>query len=416
MFAVRFSTSFKTNKELEFNVLHLLSEVTQKRDEAIDANLAKSRFLASVSHDLRQPMQAVSLSLNTLQQLILRKAGGERAQQLVEDNLVGLQHSVQYLNSMFEALLDISRLDSGSQSVKIEFQSIEALFKNLEFEYSKIAQAEGIRIEMVIPKNFDKYQVKVDIHLLERLLRNLITNAIRYTPKGGVRLSARVKGNFIDIRVVDTGLGIPPSMRQKIFDEFIQLRNPSAREKNVGMGLGLSIARRLSILLGTKIRLHTHEKFGSVFAFELPARRALTAAQQRLASSSGDAILDSINGAFIVVIDDDARICEATKTMLELHGAEVIIAESGESAIQKMIFNSRMPDLILSDYRLIEETGLECIEKIRNEFNEDIPAVIITGDTAPDELKLLKEAGMEILYKPVPADALLVSIARNIRN
>jgi len=162
--------------------------------------------------------------------------------------------------------------------------------------------------------------------------------------------------------------------------------------------------------------LHTHEKFGSVFAFELPARRALTAAQQRLASSSGDAILDSINGAFIVVIDDDARICEATKTMLELHGAEVIIAESGESAIQKMIFNSRMPDLILSDYRLIEETGLECIEKIRNEFNEDIPAVIITGDTAPDELKLLKEAGMEILYKPVPADALLVSIARNIRN
>jgi CheY-like chemotaxis protein len=116
------------------------------------------------------------------------------------------------------------------------------------------------------------------------------------------------------------------------------------------------------------------------------------------------------------VIDDDARICEATKTMLELHGAEVIIAESGESAIQKMIFNSCMPDLILSDYRLIEETGLECIEKIRNEFNEDIPAVIITGDTAPDELKLLKEAGMEILYKPVPADALLVSIARNIRN
>jgi CheY-like chemotaxis protein len=205
-------------------------------------------------------------------------------------------------------------------------------------------------------------------------------------------------------------------MRQKIFDEFIQLRNPSAREKNVGMGLGLSIARRLSVLLGTKIRLHTHEKFGSVFAFALPARRALTAAQQRLASSSRDGMLDSINGAFIVVIDDDARICEVTKTMLELHGAEVNIAESGESAIQKMIFNSRMPDLILSDYRLIEETGLECIEKIRNEFNEDIPAVIITGDTAPEELKLLKEAGMEILYKPVPADALLVSIARNIRN
>lgn len=121
MFAIRFSTSFKTNKQLELNVLRLLSEVTQKRDEAIDANLAKSRFLASVSHDLRQPMQAVSLSLNTLQQLILKKAGGEKAQQLVENNLTGLQHSVQYLNAMFEALLDISRLDAGALNVKLQF-------------------------------------------------------------------------------------------------------------------------------------------------------------------------------------------------------------------------------------------------------------------------------------------------------
>jgi signal transduction histidine kinase/ActR/RegA family two-component response regulator len=414
MFAIRFSTSFKTNKELELNVLRLLSEVTQKRDEAIDANLAKSRFLASVSHDLRQPMQAVSLSLNTLQQLILKKAGGEKAQQLVENNLTGLQHSVQYLNAMFEALLDISRLDAGALNVKLQFQSIEQLFKNLEFEYGKVAQEAGIRIEIATPKNFDKYQVKVDIHLLERLLRNLLTNAIRYTPKGSVRLAVRLKGNFIDIRVVDTGLGIPLGMRQKIFDEFIQLRNPAAKEKNVGMGLGLSIAKRLSVVLGSQIRLHSYEGLGSVFAFALPARRGLAAERDYAKTSAIDSRYESIDGALIIVIDDDPRICEATKTMLELHGAEAIIAESGDAAIQKMIFNSSIPDLILSDYRLFEETGLECIDKIRHEFNEDIPAVIITGDTAPDELKLLKEGDMEILYKPVPAEDLLLAIARNI--
>lgn len=415
MFAVRFSASFKTNKELEFNIFKLLAEVTQKRDEAVDANLAKSRFLASVSHDLRQPMQAVSLSLNTLQQLILRKAGGERAQQLVEENLMSLQHSVQYLNSMFEALLDISRLDSGALSVKIEFQEIESLLKSLEYEYARVAQEEGLRFEVITPRNLAKYQVKVDIHLLQRLLRNLIANAIRYTTDGGVRVAARIQGDSVDIRVVDTGIGIPMAMRTKIFDEFIQIRSPLSKDRNVGMGLGLSIARRLSGILGTRIRLHTHEGLGSVFAFRLTAKRALAGPVVKLSNGEVDASLDSIDGSLIVVIDDDLKICEASRVMLELHGAEVIVAESSDSAIQQMIFSPRMPDLILSDYRLGTENGLECVDRIRNEFNEDIPALIITGDTAPEELKLLKSAGMTVFYKPVQAEVLLKTIAENIK-
>jgi len=414
MFAYRFSNAFKTNRSLEFNIYKLLSEVTQKRDEAVSANLAKSRFLASVSHDLRQPMQAVSLSLRSLQQLILYKAGGEKSQQLVEENLAGLQHSVQYLNAMFEALLDISRLDAGALNVKIEFMEIETLFKSLEFEYTKIAQQEGLEFELNIPKNFDSYQVKVDIHLLERLLRNLITNAVRYTPKGSIRLAARVKDKMLDIRVVDTGLGIHRDMRNKIFDEFTQARNPLSKDKNVGMGLGLSIAKRLSNILGTKIRLHSYEGIGSVFAFKLPMRRRVGAAIPAQTPSAPSSHLDVINGALLVVIDDDQKICEATKTMFELHGAEVITADSGDSAIQAMVFSSRLPDLIVSDYRLIGETGLEAVNQIREEFNFDIPAIIVTGDTAPKELNLLKQAGMEVFYKPVPADDLLLAIARNM--
>ena len=393
----------------------LLSEVTHKRDEAVAANLAKSRFLASVSHDLRQPMQAVSLTLNTLQQLLVRKVGGENAQRLVEDNLAGLQHSVQYLNSMFEALVSISRLDASALTINIEYQEIGTLFKNLEYEYLKVAQAEQLTFELSVPQNFNEYQVKTDIHLLERLLRNLITNAIRYTPKGGVRLAARLAGDSIDIRVVDTGLGVPVSMRARIFDEFVQIRSPLAREKNVGMGLGLSIAKRLSGLLGSALRLSTHSGLGSTFYFRLPMKKApvVTPAPPRFIDERAG--VERLEQTLLIVIDDDPKICEATKMMLELYGAQVITAESGDAAVQALIFSPRSPDLILSDYRLIDETGLECVDKIRSEFNEDIPAIIITGDTAPNELKLLRDAGLEILYKPVPADALLLSVIRHLR-
>jgi CheY-like chemotaxis protein len=315
---------------------------------------------------------------------------------------------------MFEALLDISRLDAGALSVKIEFQEIETLLKSLEYEYAKVAQAEGLRFEVIAPQNFSKYQVKVDIHLLQRLLRNLIANAIRYTTKGGVRVVARIQGDAVDIRVVDTGLGIPLAMRTKIFDEFIQIRSPLAKEKNVGMGLGLSIAKRLSGILGTRIRLHSHEHLGSVFAFKLPIKKVLVSAKLSSMNSGADIALEFINGALIVVIDDDPKICEACKTMLEVHGAEVIVAESSDSAIQQMIFSPRMPDLILSDYRLGTETGLQCVDRIRSEFNEDIPALMITGDTAPEELRLLQEGGMTVLYKPVQAEALLKAIVSNL--
>jgi signal transduction histidine kinase/ActR/RegA family two-component response regulator len=410
MFAYRFSNTFKTNRSLEFNIYKLLSEVTKNRDEAISANLAKSRFLASVSHDLRQPMQAVSLSLNTLQQLILYKLGGEKSQQMVEENLAGLQHSVQYLNSMFEALLDISRLDSGVLNVQMEYQPIDHLFKSMEYEYFKIAQEEGVQFKASVPPEFQTYQVNTDIHLLERLLRNLITNAIRYTPTGGVRLAARVKGKHLDIRIVDTGLGIPVEMRSKVFEEFTQIHSGMSKDKNVGMGLGLAIARRLSGLIGTTIRLSTHKGIGSVFAFKLKFKKLPALRASELVKSVGE-IKNSIENLLILIVDDDPKILQATKVMLELYGAEVIAGDSSDSVIQQAVFNPRIPNLILSDYRLVEETGLECIERIRHEYNVFIPAVIITGNTAPEELGVLKKAGFQVLYKPINPDMLLELIA-----
>jgi CheY-like chemotaxis protein len=224
----------------------------------------------------------------------------------------------------------------------------------------------------------------------------------------------RLKGDFIDLRVIDTGLGIPAAMKAKIFEEFIQLQSPAAREKNVGMGLGLSIAKRLSTILGSNIRLYSHEGTGSVFALRLPMRIKLNAKVVTGDVKVEEVEYDRISGSLIVVIDDDPKICEASKLMLELHGAEVVVAESGAKAINLLAFGTRIPSLILSDYRLIGENGLACIENIRNEFNEAIPALVITGDTAPDELNLLKNSGVEVLYKPIHAEVLLAAISRNI--
>jgi CheY-like chemotaxis protein len=176
----------------------------------------------------------------------------------------------------------------------------------------------------------------------------------------------------------------------------------------------LSIAKRLSSLLGTKILLNTHEGIGSIFSFKLSLRMQKLSRSLQSQAKPGEVDVQGISGLLLVVVDDDPKICEATKSMLEVHGAEVIAAESSGSAIQSMIFSSRMPDLILSDYRLVDENGLECVQRIRDEFNHEIPAVIITGDTAPDELNVLKSSGMEVLYKPVSADRLLAAIAGNI--
>jgi len=286
----------------------------------------------------------------------------------------------------------------------------------LEYEYSRVAATDNLRFGISVPKNFANYQVKVDVHLLERLLRNLITNAIRYTPKGGVRLAARLSGNFVDIRVVDTGLGIPLAQRSRIFEEFVQIRNPQAKEKNIGMGLGLAISRRLSAILGSQLRMNTHVGIGSVFAFKLPVRNVMNSGLRRSAANDRQDQFAPISGSLIVVVDDDANICLSTKSMLELYGAEVITAESGDAAVQALIFSPRPPDLVLSDYRLTNETGLQCVQTIRDEFNSDIPAIIVTGDTAPHEINLLKQAGMDILYKPVPAESLLASISKNLLN
>ena len=421
LFAVRAAHTFRTSLGLQQRVTRLFEEVSRKRDEAISATLAKSRFLASVSHDLRQPLHAINLYLSsvvTSHQRHLQEPQETGHGQAVKEGLSSLRDSALYLNEMFESLLDISRLDAGTVSVMVRPISLVRLMSQLQSDYQKLAETEGLTFDIRLPTHFKQMEVQTDPALLERLLRNLIINAIRYTERGGVRLSVVARGRLLDFRVVDTGPGIEKGMRQRIFEEFFQVPGSQARTQRQahtgrGIGLGLSISARLADKLDTHIRLKSRPGHGSVFALRQPVRIALRVPVETPTPERSGGPFPA--GTFIAVVDDDLEIRRSTQSLLEQMGAEVFVADSGVKAIGQLGRLGRLPSVLLCDYRLVDENGLEVIQALRDEFNQDIPAILITGDTSPEHVTEFRNAGVQVLHKPVPGDRLLTAIHQELQ-
>lgn len=418
MFAFRTAQNFRVNHLLQEREIKLLQEITAKRDEAVSATLAKSRFLASVSHDLRQPMHAINLYLTSLSGNYERQMSeptDASAQEAVRASIKSLHDSTLYLNSMFESLLDISRLDAGSVVADIQHTSLVRMATQLESDYARLAQAEGLVFQMSLPLQFEVMEFHTDPALLERLLRNLIVNAFRYTRRGGVRVSVVARARAVDFRVIDTGPGIERGLRQRIFEEFFQVAGSQAhvgRGSNTGrgIGLGLSISTRLADKLGTEIRLHSHVGHGSVFAVRIPMRYALRQVGDESRSAEPLAEAQLRRGTFVAVIDDDLEILRSTRMMLESYGAKVFTAVSSREAINQLGRMGQLPDVLISDFRLGAEDGIEAIQRVREEFNADIPALLITGDTSAELVSVFRDSGLRVLHKPVSGDALLKAV------
>lgn len=419
LFAVRYAGNFRTQLALRDRIFGLLDEVTAKRDQAVAATLAKSRFLASVSHDLRQPMQAINLYLMSLSGYFAQMRSDPTstdAAARVQSGIDSLRESTHYLNGMFESLLDISRLDAGAVTAQRKRIPLERLIRTLEADCERLAQAAGLRFEVRLPDQAELIELDTDPALLERLLRNLLVNALRYTERGGVRLSVRMRARMLDFRVVDTGPGIDRAVRTAIFEEFFQVPRLPTQAGSVaatgrGIGLGLSIASRLARTLDTQIRLHSKLGLGSVFAVRLPGQLSL---RQRpaVAAPGPDAAhaRPFATGTLVAVVDDDAEICRSTRLLLESLGAEVFTATNGQDAVRSLGALGRRPDLLVSDYRLADETGLDVVERIREEFNHDIPAVLITGDTSAELLPHFAASGLRVLHKPITGEQLVQAL------
>ena len=411
MFGMRFSLSFQHNHQLRKNVEHLLEEVTHKHQQAVEANTEKSKFLASVSHDLRQPMHAISLNVATISSSLDQLVSALPHASFLQEQTKRLTTNVNYLNEMFEALLDMSRLDAGVTTIDLRAIDLMPIIKRLEAEFQQISQELQIPFSVKYKKS-NNYYVVADASAVDRILRNLLSNAFKHTGSGGVRLTILLENNSLHIHVIDTGVGIDKILREKIFQDFVQIQRDkveSGLQHQFGhsFGLGLGIARRLANRMNSDIVCRSWIGKGSVFSLSLPLADYEPSS---LSASQSIVIQEQMNNALIVVIDDEAQIVESTSSLLELHGFTVITASGSADAIKKLQHTDKRPDLLLCDFRLLNETGVEAISLIQEEFNFDIPAIIVTGETTPDAIQAITHLGFKTLFKPLSSDSLLQAI------
>ena len=381
---------------LRFENVDLVNDLRREKGIAEEANAAKSRFLAAASHDLRQPVHALSMFVAAAQTQTLN-AGTRVLLDHIDD-------SVRSMGQLFGGLLDISRLDAGVVEANIASFPIRSLVQNVVRELQPQASAKNLELRVRVPDQ----AVTSDPLLIERVVRNVISNALAYTTRGGILIGCRRRRATLRLEVWDTGWGISLSEQQKIFEEFYQVGNPE-RDRTRGVGLGLAIVKRLTTLLGHRIELRSRPHKGTCFAIELPLAESIDPVSLAPAAQS---IESAQHGSgLILVLDDELMIQVAMKQLLESWGYTVIAAGSGDEMLASIAAVQEAPRLIICDYRLREEeTGTAAVERLRAEFNDDIPAMLVTGDTAPNRLREAEASGLLLLHKPVANSKLRAAI------
>lgn len=350
--------------------------------EAENANTAKSKFLAAASHDLRQPIHAQGLFLEVL----ARTEQTTHQKSLLASARAASEASSELLN----ALLDFSRIEAGVVEPQMQPFRLQPLLNKIESELAPQADAKNI----VYRSRETQAVVHTDPMLLELILRNLVSNAIRYTSKGGLLVACRQHGSEAVLEVWDTGIGIAPEHHKEVFREFHQLGNPE-RDRNKGLGLGLAIADGLARTLGNTLTFSSVPHRGSVFRLTLDLDNSVTAFQATMAQSK-----TRVLNARLLVIDDDETVREGMLHLLRDWGCECEAAETIEEAL--VLARLHRPDVVISDYRLREQrTGIEAIAAMRALLGESLPALLITGDTAPERLREAQASGIPLLHKPV---------------
>ena len=364
----------------------------EAQDAAERANRSKSQLLAAASHDLRQPLHALGLYVAAL---------AARATDVQWRSLVAsIQRGLAALEAQFEQLLDLSRLESGTLTPRTARVAVTPLLVKVAQELRAQAQAKSLDLRVVATR----LAVRSDAALLERVVRNLVANAIRYTERGGILIGARRCGDDIAIDVVDTGVGIPAPLQARIFEEFYQVRASRSSDAHGGLGLGLAIVQRLATLLDHRIELVSVPRRGSRFRLRAPRAHAVAWTRAGLASTrAGHAdVASSIRGALVAVVDDDPSAVDAMGTLFETWGARVAGGTDVMELIDALGREERYPDLVVADLRLAHGTsGITAVGRLRDELGIVLPALLVSGDTSPAAEHDARMAGIMLLGKPV---------------
>ncbi|MEN6584576.1 MAG: PAS domain S-box protein [Sulfuricella sp.] len=348
------------------------------KTEAERANNAKSRFLAAVSHDLRQPLFALDLYVSSLEGKLV--PGNSRLLRNMKDNLASL-------SEMLAKLLDLSKLEAGIVTPEIANFAVTEVFEKLISAHAPEATQKALKLRCVPSRLI----ARTDAVLFERVLGNLVSNAVRYTEQGGIVIGCRFREGKAWVEVWDTGIGIPEDRTAEIFEEFKQLGNEE-RNRGKGSGLGLAIVAKTVELLGLKIRVHSRLGGGSLFAVELPLGQA--------ESSATSGVESGRRRLRIALVDDDIGVRESLIFVLEEDGHQVVAAATGAELLSKL--DERSPDIIISDYRLARgENGFDAITGVRAAYGRHLPALILTGDTCPELIRSMNESGIIVQHKPM---------------
>jgi len=382
------------NAELELR----LAQMQAARDEAEQASIAKSRFFAAASHDLRQPLHSLGLFTSALDEHLASPQARETAR--------GIRESIAALESLFDALLDLSRLDAGIVAAQPRNVALQALFDRLAREFHGEANERELRLRFVPTRAV----VRTDPMLLERILINLVANALRYTRRGGVAVGVRRRGRAAAIVVADTGVGIPEDKQELVFEEFYQVGNPG-RDRRLGLGLGLAIVRRLVELLQHPLSLRSVPGRGTCFRIEVP----LADGPADVVAEAAPALLDdtTLRGVRVLVIEDDLMVREGTAALLRQWQARPrTVASAAEAAAA--IEQGFEPQLLIADLRFGDaRDGIDIVESLRLQLGRPVPALLVSGDTGASELLRVRSSRLPLLTKPV-APAKLRSVLRSL--
>ena len=382
---------FRESFAIRLQQIELNRQLQQALEVAETASAAKTRFLASASHDLRQPIHTLSLFSAALMLRPLDQQSREIAQHM--------NTALQVLATQLDALLDISKLDAGVVRVDATRFNLREVLERVHNECLPTATQKRLQLEFTCPANAC---IDTDQPLFERIVRNLLDNAIKYTDAGCIRLTVTRTNGEYTIAIADPGRGIPASEQSRVFEEFYQLENPE-RDRTHGLGLGLAIVRRLTGLLQIRMQLESEPGRGTTFTLRLPVALAPDATD----ADEGDTQTRALH---VLVVDDEAGIRLGMKTLLEAMGCRTTLADGTQQAVAAVRMDA--PDIVLSDLRLRgDDNGIETVRAIRDLY-PGTPAILISGDIAPARLRQAEEAGIPLLHKPVPVEILKQAIAK----
>jgi len=386
---------FRESFEIRLQQAALNRQLASALEQAEAANRAKTRFLASASHDLRQPIHTLSMFGAALSMRSLDESSREIVQQM--------NTALQILASQLDALLDVSKLDAGVVRVSPARVELRPFLERIRKEFEPAARSKGLALTLACDA---LGAVQTDPMLLERIVRNLVDNAIKYTDAGRVDLAlARAPGGFA-LSVADTGRGIAPAEQTRVFEEFYQTANPE-RDRTKGLGLGLAIVKRLADLL--QIGMEMDSSPGEGTRFRLVFAEAGDGAQAGAPSAAPE---PASLAAHVLVVDDEEAIRIATKALLESIGCRATLADGTAHAVAAA--RGARPDVVLADFRLRgDDNGIAAVHAVRALY-PDLPAILVSGDIAPDRLREAEAAGIAMLHKPVPADMLKRAIAEAV--